>query len=186
MELSSVEEHYSTLFFFIKTANQYVGSVGFAVVKARTKVSKKRIFRICYFQCDRSGKFKNNLRSNQRIHVFFRCIKCSFSAIAKLDEEGWFLTIRNLNHNYEPTLRGSHLTLRKLTMTDEVKQSIARQSRTQAAPATILTNLRLDGNSENPVFKRKDIYNVRAAIKKDALDFLSPIQALMKFLTDAD
>ena len=72
-------------------------------------------------------------------------------------------------------------------MTDEVKQNIEQQSRTQATPATILTSLRLSGNdSEDPLFKSKNIYNARAAIRRRALSSLTPIQALMKFLNQAE
>ena len=72
-------------------------------------------------------------------------------------------------------------------MTDEVKQNIEQQSRTQATPATILTSLRLSGNdSEDPLFKSKNIYNARAAIRRRTLSPLTSIQALMKFLNQTE
>ena len=97
------------------------------------------------------------------------------------------MTIRDDTHNHEVTLRGAHPVHRKKAMTHEVKQNIAQQSRTQATPATILTSLRLNGDDpEDPLFKSKDIYNARAAIRRRALGPLTPIQALMKFLNQAE
>ena len=68
-------------------------------------------------------------------------------------------------------------------MTDEVKQNIEQQFKTQITSATIFINFRLsDNDSENSLFKSKNIYNAKAAIRRKALSSLTLIQALMKFL----
>ena len=68
-------------------------------------------------------------------------------------------------------------------MTDEVKQNIEQQFRVQITFATIFINFRLsDNNSEDFLFKSKNIYNARTAIKRKALSSLTSIQALIKFL----
>lgn len=85
--------HYPTLSSLIDAVNHHAGAAGYAVVKARSKVSKKGVLRICYLQCDRGGKPRNNPRSDKRIHASSRCIECSFSSVAKLDDEGSFNAI---------------------------------------------------------------------------------------------
>ena len=73
-------------------------------------------------------------------------------------------------------------------MTHEVKQNIAHQSRTQITSTTILISLRLNDNndSKDSIFKSKNIYNERASIKRRVLSSLTLIQALMKFLNEAE
>ena len=71
-------------------------------------------------------------------------------------------------------------------MTDEKKQIIIDQSRTQTAPATILNTLRLNDDPDDPVFKSRDLYNFRATIRKKALEPFTPIQALLRMLRNDD
>ena len=68
-------------------------------------------------------------------------------------------------------------------MTDEIKQNIEQQFKIQITFATIFISFRLsDNDSENFLFKSKNIYNARTAIRKRALSLLTSIQALLKFL----
>ena len=94
----------------------------------------------------------------------------------------------NNTHNHEITLRDAHLVFRKMTMTHEIKQNIAHQSKTQITSTTILISLRLNdnNNSKDSIFKSKNIYNERASIKRRALSSLTSIQTFMKFLNEAE
>jgi hypothetical protein len=58
----------------------------------------------------------------------------------------------------------------------------AHQSRARITPRQMLTTLRLDNDPDNPMFKAADIYNVKAALRRDALGPLTPIQALLQNL----
>ena len=76
--------------------------------------------------------------------------------------------------------------MRKLAYTDEIKSEIARQVKVQTAPAKILSTLRLNGDEENPIFKTRDLYNLKTEMKRTALGPLTPVQALMKQLDGQD
>ncbi len=83
------------------------------------------------------------------------------------------------NNNHKATLPGSHLVIRKLALTPAVQDLITRESRVGVKPTQILSALRLDKDEENPMFKRKDIYNAKSAIRAKALGSYTPIQALI-------
>ena len=71
-------------------------------------------------------------------------------------------------------------------MTNEVKQNIEQQFKTQVTSATIFINFRLsDNNLKIFFFKSKNIYNAKTIIRKRALNLLTSILAFMKFLNQA-
>ena len=176
MRSSLTNTRYINLSALINAVNEHVEAEEYAIVRIRIKTFKKRVVKKCVFKCDRENEAKNNHATDKRFD-FFRLIDCSFSAIALLIENEWQLTIRNDTHNHEIILRDAHLVLRKMTMTHEMKQNIAHQFRTQVTSTTILISLRLNdnNNSEDSIFKSKNIYNVRAFIKKRALNSLTSI-----------
>lgn len=94
------------------------------------------------------------------------------------------LKVRHEDHNHTPTLRGSHPVHRRLTMTDEMKDQIRIQSRTETRPQQILTHLRLDTNEEDPIIKAQDIYNQRALMRHETLRNLTATQALLRELSN--
>ncbi len=92
------------------------------------------------------------------------------------------LSIKNPTYNHTSTLLESHLALRKLTIIDEIQAKIAKQSRTRITSKQILTTLCIDENSNNSMFKLSDIYNVKVAIRRHALESVTLIQALLQNL----
>ncbi len=86
--------------------------------------------------------------------------------------------------------------LRKMTMTSEIKSEISRQLIVQIASSQILSSLRVEDsitefddweNSENLriinlMFKSRDIYNVKAQLRREILDSLTSIQVLIQEL----
>ncbi len=73
-----------------------------------------------------------------------------------------------------------------MTLIDEMKDQISRQSKIQIALVKILFILRLNANEKNLIYKTRDIYNVKTKIQRDALDNLSSVQTLMKQLKRDD
>jgi len=92
------------------------------------------------------------------------------------------LRIEDSAHNHDSILPESHSALRKLTLINQIKDDIANQSRARITLRQILTALRLDSDSNNSMFKAADIYNVKAALRRDALESLTSIQALIQNL----
>jgi hypothetical protein len=99
-----------------------------------------------------------------------------------------------------------------MTMTREMKSDIFRQLTVQIASSKILFTLRLDfanvffanvffanvffANASfanvsfvddlNLLFKSRDIYNIKAKLRRDDLDSLTSVQALMRELNRSD
>jgi hypothetical protein len=73
-------------------------------------------------------------------------------------------------------------------MIDEIKSDISRQLIVRTASFRILSTLRLDefANVDNSMIKSKDIYNLRAQLRRDDLESLISIQALMRELNEND
>ena len=65
-------------------------------------------------------------------------------------------------HNHGFTISGSHPSLRKIVMSPEFQDSIVNQTRSGAKPREIISSLRLDHDEEYPIFKSRDVYNVKA------------------------
>lgn len=101
--------------------------------------------------------------------------------------------------NHTATLAGAHPTLRKMAMTTEVKSKISRALIVQTAHSKILSSLRIFDpvsginfdNPENPyiinsLFKPRDIYHIKAQLRREALGSLTLVQALIKELKKGD
>lgn len=82
--------------------------------------------------------------------------------------------------------RGSHSSLRKIALNEEMKDHIAQATRVQQKSRQIITALRLQNadadDDENSTFKRHDIYNVKTAIRRKSLKSLTSTQTLLKEL----
>jgi len=121
-------EVYDDVKLLIEGLNKHAGPEGYAVVTARSKKSKKGVDRIVYIRCDRGGKASlNSAGFGRRLHSGTRLMECPFSAVGKRNkEDGWYLeVIRNGGHNHTPTLASAHSALRRLAMTEEVRESIS-------------------------------------------------------------
>lgn len=179
---------YSSIEAVVRAVNEHAGPEGYAVIIARTKVSKKGVKRKVWLRCDRGGKIREP-KGQKRVHGSSRLEDCPFKLTAKrIDEESeeWILTVEDASHNHAPTLAGSHPALRKIALDNAAMDAIRRQSRVDVPPAKILSSLRLDQNEENPLFKKQDIYNAKQEIRRKGLGALTPIQALMKQLRRDD
>jgi hypothetical protein len=76
-----------------------------------------------------------------------------------------------------------------MTMISEIKSDISRQLIVQTASSKILFTLRLDfafNDDLNFLFKSRDIYNVKAKLRRDDLNSLTSIQVLMRELNRDD
>jgi hypothetical protein len=75
-----------------------------------------------------------------------------------------------------------------MIITDEIKNDISRQLTVKTASFRILSTLRLDefANVDNSMIKSRDIYNLRAQLRRDDLRSLIFIQILMRELNEND
>ena len=75
------------------------------------------------------------------------------------------MIVKDSHHNHAPTLAGSHPVHRKIAMTDDVQNTVAVHTRNNLSTKQILSAIRIDTNKEAPLFKSRDIYNQRAALR---------------------
>lgn len=182
LEPPPTDETYLSLPTLITAVNEFAGPQGYAVVKRRTKNSKKGEIRKAWLGCDRGKEFKAE-GFGKRQHGTSRRIDCKFEAIAMRGlDDSWHLSIKEPSHNHEATLAVSHPILRKFMMTSRIKQSIETQSTFNVAPQKILAGLRAGGDDEHPMILARDIYNAKAVIKRRKLGPLTPLQALFRNL----
>ena len=86
MKSSSIDRRYTTLSELIDAINEHVEAEEYAIVKVRTKTSKKEVVRKCVFKCDREDDSKNNHATDKRFDSF-RLIDCQFAATALLIDD---------------------------------------------------------------------------------------------------
>lgn len=170
----------------IKAVNEFASSQGYAVVKRRTKVSKKGVLRKAHLICDRGRKYEVRGYGKRQGNTSIRT-ECEFEAIAllKLDDM-WYLTVKKPTHNHEATQAVSHSSLRKSLMTPEIQKTIETQSILNVPPQKIIAGLRVNGDDEDPKFLIQDIYNAKAAARRKNLGSLTSIQALLRNLERDD
>ena len=107
--------------------------------------------------------------------------------VAKATEGSWLIRkICNPNHNYSPTVAASHPSLHKLHLTPAITSEIERETQVNLKPGAIVDSLQLaqgeNFNDNEPIYKTKDIYNVKAELQRKNLGALSPIQVLIQKL----
>jgi hypothetical protein len=186
----------------ILCVNEHFDLEDYVVVILRTKKYKLDVIKKTWLICDRDERIRESQDSNRR-HIASRSIKCSFFMIVKrfnnFDDCSWFLKVINSRHNHFFSLVDAHLVLRKMTMTFEIKNEISRQLIVQIASSQIISSLRIinfildwdNTNSENSriinfMFKSRDIYNMKAQLRREAFNFLTFIQALIQELNRDD
>jgi hypothetical protein len=159
------------------------------VMLKRIKKFELEIINKAWIICDRERK-THEIKDQARRHDDSRHIKCSFFIIAKLDEniQTWMYEIKNSKHNHAFSVAESHSVLRRMTMTDEIKNNVSRQLIVRTASSRVLSTLRLDefANLDNSMIKSRDIYNLRAQLRRDDLESLTLIQTLMRELNEND
>jgi hypothetical protein len=107
------------------------------------------------------------------------------------------LKIVRSNHNHSSTLAEAHSALRKIAMTSKIKSEISRQLTVQVFASKVLSGIRIPNsiidvdfsNSENSrvinsMFRSKDIYNLKAELRREVLDSLTFVQALIRELNE--
>ena len=181
--LATANATYQSLEELVSALQKDVSTHGFVVVKARTKKNPRTgDVEVCYFRCDRGGKVKKP-SGQRRKHTTTRLMDCLWSGYAryKPEELGWRFILRNGSHNHLLTASAiAHPSLRLAHLTAEVKDQIAWRSQAQIPPGQILTSLRLA--DPNLPLSIQDIYNTKAAIRREARGPLTPIQAIMQEL----
>ena len=80
------DRRYTTLSELIDAVNEHAGAEGYAVVKVRTKTSKKEVVRKCVLKCDREDDSKDNHATDKRFDSS-RLIDCQFAATALLIDD---------------------------------------------------------------------------------------------------
>ena len=77
-----------------------------------------------------------------------------------------------------------------MALTAEMKSDVLKQLIVQTAQAKILSTLWIDSENLNaainPMIKPRDIYNLKAQLRRKDLGPLTPIQALMRELDQED
>ncbi len=190
---SSEDRIFDELDDLLRFINEHAKSEDYAIVLKRIKKFKLDIKFKVWIICDRKRKSHECTKQN-RCHDDNKHIKCFFSIIVKLVDENsdsWDFEVKNLQHNHAFIIVDAHSVLKRMTMTREIKNEIFRQMIVQITSREILFNLRLSYaanektnfdliNSDiNFMIKSRDIYNIKAQLRRDDLDFMTSIQALM-------
>jgi hypothetical protein len=204
---SSSEDHiFDDLNDLLRFINEHAESEDYAMILKRIKKFKLDVKSKVWIICDRRRKSHECTRQNRR-HDDNKHIEYFFSIIVKLVDENsdsWNFEIKNSKHNHAFIIVDAHSVLRRMTMTREIKNEIFKQMIVQITSREILSSLRLSHaankktnektnsnfdliNSDiNLMIKSRDIYNIKAQLRKDDLDFMTSIQAFMHQLFDED
>lgn len=172
--------------------NKHAKNQGYAIKKRRTKPSRKDVVMKAAIVCDAHGKAI--FAGQDHRNTASRRKECPFRCNAKLkdnheDENGieeWELTLITSEHNHPPTGQSAHPIHRKAVMTEEIKREIEKKFLKNSKTSSTLTDLRLDGDSGNSIFKPQDIWNAHQQLKAKQLGSLTPTQAVIKHLDDAE
>ena len=158
----------------LKQVQEHAGRHGYAVIKLRSKASKKNVLRKIWLACDR-GRKKRDPHGQLRVHRNSRTNECPFSATmtrpsgAEPDDGQWTLEVLNGTHNHPGSPPSDHPSLRKLAMTTERQEMILAEVRKNQKASTIAAGLRrLEDGSNSPILTVRDVYNETARIRRGA------------------
>ena len=159
---------------------------GYAVVKRRSNKDRTGETDKVWVRCTRGGKIRET-SGQKRKHRTSRANECPFSCILKLDKRQkiWRMRIKETEHNHPSAKRVAHAVHRVAATTSEVEAMIITQSADRATPGDILHKLN-KGHEEDPIWKTRDIYNVKWNVRHRMLGPLTPTQALLRWLHDDD
>lgn len=116
----------------LQAINGFVSLQGYAIVKRRIKVSKKRVLRKPVLIYDWNKEYYSEYQSKRETSS--QKTDCFFDALAILETDRWIFQLRNGSHNHEVTLSRVHPTYQKVTQTKKVLKSIANHAKTEAPP----------------------------------------------------
>ena len=190
--LSSSKSLYCSIELLIKSVNEHADFQDYVVMKKCFKKFKKDVIMKVWLCCNHVNMTKI-FDLEHHFHTFSRCNECSFEVIAKLNDneenliaenDCWHLFVKCLKHNHFVTLLEAHSVHQKATMTSEIIQKIEKKIWKSSIIVFILTELHLDLDEENLIFKSQNIWNARAWIKAQSLESLTFTQTVMKVLND--
>jgi malonate-semialdehyde dehydrogenase (acetylating)/methylmalonate-semialdehyde dehydrogenase len=128
--------------------------------------SKERYVTI---SCDKGGVYRKRLKNGENMRqrkTASRLTNCPFEVVGKKDDDLWMLTIKNGEHNHEPSQDISdHPSCRRFT--EEEVLLIRELTAAGKRPRQILKALR----QQNPslVSDSRNVYNVKAKIRRESL-----------------
>lgn len=149
-----------------------------------------------YLKCDRAGEYSGPLvteRQRQTSTLLCGC-QCEVKGVCpqvpkkQLKQPGfvaprilWTLETRVPSHNHEPSSTPSaHPVLRRLNSSQQ--EEVNRLTKSHVSPIQILHQLRT--SDPNCLATTRTIYNARAALRKQALDGRTQIEALLDTLKE--
>ncbi len=199
---SSNEQIFESLKNLMLRVNEHAVSKDYAVMLLRTKKFKLEVKRKVWIICDRDERLRE-ARDEKRRHTINRCIECLFFLTTKRlndsESSSWLLKVINDRHNHSFTFVESHSVQRRLAMIAEIKSDVSRQLKVQTTSSQIIFSLRIEDfitsasvsaadidskNSQiiNSMIKSRDIYNLKTKLRRESLESLSFIQALIREL----
>lgn len=119
--------------------------------------------------CDRSGVYRKRLKTGASVRQRksnSRLTNCPFEVVGKKDEDLWTLTVKNGEHNHEPSQDSSdHPSCRRFS--EEEVMLIREMTSAGKRPRQILKAL----NQRNPnlVSDSRNVYNVKAKVRREIL-----------------
>jgi hypothetical protein len=90
------------------------------------------------------------------------------------------LIVRDSSYNHSSTIEKVHSALKKLAIIFDTMSKIDNQSKTQVIFAQVLIIMRLE--NKDCILRSRDIYNVKQAIRRKILEFLTSMQVFLKNL----
>lgn len=178
---------YDLLDKLIKKIQLHAGTQRYTMCRLRTKkLPFTGLLETCYLCYDWGQKKRVPIRQKRKHNGSCRN-DCLFSLVAKITDNSWFIwEIYNSNHNHLPTIAASHLSLQKLHMIPAITLEIEWGTQINLQPGAIIDLLRLgqgeNFNNNEPMYKTKDIYNIKAELQRKNLRVLSSIQSLIQKL----
>ncbi|XP_021290401.1 probable bifunctional methylthioribulose-1-phosphate dehydratase/enolase-phosphatase E1 2 isoform X7 [Herrania umbratica] len=119
--------------------------------------------------CDRGGVYRKRLKNGENMRQrknASRLTNCPFEVVGKKDDDVWTLTVKNGEHNHEPSKDTSdHPSCRRFT--EEEVLIIRDMSAAGKRPRQILKALRQ--RNPNLVSDSRNVYNVKAKIRRGSL-----------------
>jgi head-tail adaptor len=198
---SSDEQIFESFENLLLRVNEHVASQDYVVILLRIKKFKLGVKRKAWIICDRDDRMKA-AKEKKRRHIINRCIEYFFSLVAKRmndnNDNSWSLKMINDQHNHSFIFADAHSVQRKIALTSEIRNDIAKQLRVQTKSSQILSSFRIfdfidssSSDSENSVvinslFKSRDIYNLKTKLHREFLKSLTSIQALIRELNETN
>ncbi|KAJ5700961.1 hypothetical protein N7493_012007 [Penicillium malachiteum] len=142
--------------------NTFARGEGYAVVKARSKPSKKGELRLISLRCDRGGKYEGQPRSR---NTSTRALRCPFAVSLRrqLPSKDWLLVHANVTHNHEPSPPSTHPVHRRADLRAH-QAEIDRYLRLTPLTTQQILLLLKDANPDI-CLQARDIYNRRRELK---------------------